>query len=287
MFLVDRKDILMKRSKKRKHAWCCDMRTLMGILILCLLSFTVPGILENKEEQPAAYESEAYLPDEGGSESTCIADPDSIPDYSGEDYIVLNGGRPNFTEWELSHITGEHYSELDGLSRCGTAVAMLSRDMMPTEKRGDIGEIRPSGWKQKKYEDLIDESPPYLYNRSHLIAYALTGQEANEKNLITGTRYLNATTMLPWEERVMRYLDRTEGHVLYRVTPYFKGSELVARGVEMEAYSVEDHGKSICYHVFLYNIQPGIIIDYATGKSAEEQGKSREEIGIISDRTIR
>lgn len=269
MFLTDRKGNEMKRNKKRTHT-PSNIRTFLGILLLCVLGFSVPGMLEREEEQTPSYESEVSFAESEGSESTCIADPDSIPDYAGEDYIVLNGGKPNFTEWDLTHITGEHYSELDALSRCQMAVAMLSRDMMPTGKRGDIGEIRPSGWKQKKYEGLIDAEPPYLYNRSHLIAYALTGQGANERNLITGTRYLNATTMLPWEEKVMRYLDRTEGHVLYRVTPYFKGRELVARGVEMEAYSVEDQGEGICYHIFLYNIQPGIVIDYATGKSAKE-----------------
>lgn len=269
MFLTDRKGNTMKRNKKHTHT-PSNIRTLLGILFLCVLGFAVPGILEQEGEQPASYEREVSIAGSEGSESTCMADPESIPDYAGEDYSVLNHGIPNFTKWDLTHITGEHYSDLDELSRCGTAIAMLSNDMMPEGKRGDIGEIRPSGWKQKKYEGLIDAEPPYLYNRSHLIAYALTGQEANEKNLITGTRYLNATTMLPWEEKVMRYLDRTENHVLYRVTPYFKGNELVARGVEMEAYSVEDQGKGICYHVFLYNIQPGIIIDYATGKSAEE-----------------
>lgn len=259
----------MKRKRKQRNT-PSDIRTLLGILLLCVLVFTVPGILENEEERPASYESEISFAEEEGSESICIADPESIPDYAGEDYIVLNQGKPNFTEWDLTHISGEHYSDLDEFSRCGTAVAMLSRDMMPTGKRGDIGEVKPSGWKQKKYEGLIDAEPPYLYNRSHLIAYALTGQEANEKNLITGTRYLNATTMLPWEEKVMRYLDSTENHVLYRVTPYFKGEELVARGVEMEAYSVEDQGQGICYHIFLYNVQPGIIIDYATGNNWEK-----------------
>ena len=138
---------------------------------------------------------------------------------------------------------------------------------MPTEERGEIGQIKPSGWVQKKYEGIVDSQPPYLYNRCHLIAYALTGQNANEKNLITGTRYMNATTMLLWEEKVLRYLDKSDNHVLYRVTPYFKDKDLLARGVEMEAYSVEDRGKSLCFHVFVYNIQPGIGIDYLTGES--------------------
>ncbi len=123
---------------------------------------------------------------------------------------------------------------------------------------------------QEKYEGIVDSDPPYLYNRCHLIAYALTGQNANELNLITGTRYMNVAAMLPWEEQVMRYLDDSENHVLYRVTPYFKGSELLARGVEMEAYSVEDEGQGVCFHVFIYNVQPGIVLDYSTGKSRIE-----------------
>ncbi len=209
--------------------------------------------------------------DAKGSESIVCSDPKSIPDYAGEDYIILNGGEPCFNEWDLENITGEHYSELDRLGRCGVAYAMLDRSMMPTGKRGDARHIKPSGWVQKKYEGIVDSEPPYLYNRSHLIAYALTGQDANELNLITGTRYMNATTMLPWEETVMRFLDDSDYHVLYRVTPYFKGNELLARGVEMEAYSVEDQGESICYHVFVYNVQPGIVLDYSTGDNRAEK----------------
>lgn len=205
-----------------------------------------------------------------GSQSIASSDPSSIPDYQGEDYIVLNDGLPCFNSWDIENITGEHYSELDRLGRCGVAYAMLDRSMMPTGKRGDIHQIKPSGWRQKKYEGLVDSDPPYLYNRSHLIAYALAGEEANELNLITGTRYMNAETMLPWEEEVMRFLEGSNDHVLYRVTPYFKGDELLSRGVEMEAYSVEDEGRSICYHVFVYNVQPGIVLDYSTGNNRAE-----------------
>lgn len=204
--------------------------------------------------------------DSAGSKSIVESDPSSIPDYAGEDYIVLDGGMPRFNTWDIENITGEHYSELDRLGRCGCAYALLDRSMMPHKKREDIGYIRPTGWRQRKYEGIVDADPPFLYNRSHLIARALTGQDANEKNLITGTRYMNATTMLPWEEMVMRYVEDGDKHVLYRVTPYFKGDELLARGVEMEAYSVEDKG-GLCYHVFVYNIQPGIDIDYATGNN--------------------
>ena len=205
-----------------------------------------------------------------GSQSTASRDPDRIPEYDGQDYVVLNDGAPNFNAWDLENITGEHYSNLDLLGRCQAAYAMLDRSMMPTEERGEIGSVTPTGWVQKKYEGIVDSNPPYLYNRCHLIAYALTGQNANEKNLITGTRYMNVTTMLPWEEQVMNYLDDSENHVLYRVTPYFEGNELLARGVEMEAYSVEDQGEGVRFHVFVYNIQPGINLDYKTGESEEE-----------------
>ena len=156
------------------------------------------------------------------------------------------------------------------IGRCGTAIAMIDRAMMPTEERGLIGSITPTGWVQNKYEGIIDSRPPYLYNRCHLIAYALTGENANELNLITGTRYMNATVMLPWEEKVMRYLDYSNNHVLYRITPYFAGNELLARGVEMEAYSVEDNGEGVCFHIFVYNVQPGIALDYKTGENWRE-----------------
>ena len=206
------------------------------------------------------------------------ADPSGIPEYDGEDYVILNDGIPSFAGDDLSGITGEYYSALDALGRCGPAAAMLERSMMPTQERGPVGESRPSGWVQRKYEGIIDSTPPYLYNRCHLIAYALTGQNANERNLITGTRYMNAVSMLPWEIRVMRYLDNSPDHVFYRVTPCFRDKELVARGVEMEAWSVEDGGRGLCFHVFVYNYQPGIQIDYAGGKSWIADDRDREEV---------
>ncbi len=197
----------------------------------------------------------------------CVSAPDRIPEYSGKPAVELNDNIPSFTEYDLTHVEGESFSDLDALGRCGSAAAMLDQSMMPTEERGDIGMIRPTGWKQKKYPGIIDSEPPYLYNRCHLIAYAMTGQNANEKNLITGTRYMNTEGMLPYEKIVLRYLDGHNYQVLYRVTPYFSESELLARGVEMEAYSVQDEGESICFHVFVYNVQPGIIIDYQTGEN--------------------
>lgn len=250
-------------------------------VIAAILLVSILYILSGQADRPVSHAgsvSNAGTVSTAGSASTAgsgslsivESDPGSIPDYSGEDYIVLNNGLPCFDQWDLENITGEHYSDLDGLGRCGCAYALLDRSMMPTQKREDIGHIKPSGWKQRKYEGLVDADPPFLYNRSHLIARALAGEEANEKNLITGTRYMNATTMLYWEEMVMRYIEDTDNHVLYRITPYFKDDELLARGVEMEAYSVEDDGR-LCYHVFVYNIQPGIRLDYRTGYNERER----------------
>ena len=215
-------------------------------------------------------EAQQETPSVTVSQSIVESSPETIPDWSGKDYIVLNDNQPSFVEADFENIKGEHYEDLDELGRCGTAVAMLHQSLMPTEERGFIGQIKPSGWHQAKYAGVVNSSPPYLYNRCHLIAFALTGQNANEKNLITGTRYMNAETMLPFEMEVMEYLDNSDNHVLYRVTPYFKDNELVARGVEMEAYSVEDNGEGVSYHVFVYNHQPGVTIEYATGESWRE-----------------
>ena len=191
-----------------------------------------------------------------------------IPAYSGDPYVVINGNMPFFTEEEkTSTVTFEQYSELDESGRCGVAYANVSRELQPEEERGEIGMIRPSGWVQKKYEGIVDSTPPYLYNRCHLIAYCLTGQNANEKNLITGTRYLNMKGMLPFEKKVAAYLDQEDYHVLYRVTPIYEENNLLASGVLMEAWSVEDQGEGICFCVYCYNVQPGIEIDYATGES--------------------
>lgn len=190
-----------------------------------------------------------------------------IPEYSGQAYAVINDNVPFFEEGDKTTRSFENYSELDSLGRCGVAYANVSRDLMPTEDRGEIGSIKPSGWQQAKYEGIVNSSPPYLYNRCHLIAYCLTAENANEKNLITGTRYMNVEGMLPFEEQVARYLDEYDNHVLYRVTPIFVGNNLVASGVLMEAYSVEDNGAGICFCVYCYNVQPGVKIDYRTGES--------------------
>lgn len=200
------------------------------------------------------------LPQNGGSSATL----DNIPAYSGQAYVELNGNQPTFTEDELVTESFETYSPLDSLGRCGVAYANVGLDTMPTEERGSIGQVKPSGWQTVKY-DCVDGK--YLYNRCHLIGYQLTAENANKENLITGTRYLNVEGMLPFENLVADYVKETENHVLYRVTPIFEGDNLVASGVQMEAMSVEDKGEGVCFNVYCYNAQPGVAIDYATGDS--------------------
>ena len=185
-----------------------------------------------------------------------------IPDYNGEIYITINNNLPYFEEKDYKTECFEIYSKLDNYGRCGVAYANICMDIMPKEERDDISEIEPTGWIQGKYDGK------YLYNRCHLIGYQLAGENANELNLITGTRYFNVSGMLPFENQVDDYIEKNpENHVLYRVTPIFEDNNLLATGVQMEAYSVEDNGKGVCFNVFVYNIQPGINIDYVTGKN--------------------
>ena len=192
-----------------------------------------------------------------------------IPAFAGEPYVVLNDNEPNFTEEDMVAESYEYYSELDEDGKCGVVEASVGQDIMPTEDRGSIGQVKPSGWQTVKY-DFVDGK--YLYNRCHLIGFQLAGENANKKNLITGTRYLNIEGMLPFENLVADYVKETENHVMYRVTPLFDGDNLVAHGVLMEGWSVEDNGEGVCFCVYAYNAQPGIIIDYATGHSREAQG---------------
>ena len=192
---------------------------------------------------------------------------EDLPAYSGAAYVAINGNEPYFTPAEITDEAFETYSALDALGRCGVTCASVGPELMPTEERGDIGSVKPTGWHTVKY-DCVDGK--YLYNRCHLIGYQLTGENANEQNLITGTRYLNMEGMLPFENMVADYVKETGNHVLYRVTPIFDGDNLVASGVEMEAQGVEDQGEGICFHVYCYNVQPGVTIDYATGESWPE-----------------
>jgi len=188
----------------------------------------------------------------------------SIPDYSGEPYVAINDNVPGFTEDELTTSSYEYYSDLDGLGRCGVTEACIGSDLMPTEKRESISSVKPTGWIQAQY-DFVDGKS--LYNRCHLIGFQLTGENANKQNLITGTRYMNVDGMLPFENMVADYVKETDNHVLYRVTPRFVDDELVARGVFMEGMSVEDGGEGVSFFVYVYNVQPGVSIDYATGES--------------------
>ena len=201
----------------------------------------------------------------GNKEQAGIVSLDHIPEYNGSPYVEIDGNVPSFSEEKKNGPAYEFYSELDSLGRCGYAESKVTPELMPAEERGAIGMVKPTGWHTVKYENVDGR---YLYNRCHLIGYQLTGENANKKNLITGTRYLNVTGMLPFENEVADYVHSTENPCMYRVTPFFKGDELVARGVEMEAESVKD--QKISFHVFVYNIQPGIEIDYTTGNSWEE-----------------
>lgn len=189
---------------------------------------------------------------------------DAIPAYDGKANVAVNNNEPFFTDSDMTTTAFENYSDLDSLGRCGVAYANICKDIMPTEERGKIGMIKPSGWHTVKYDVIKDR---YLYNRCHLIGYQLAGENANPKNLITGTRYLNVEGMLPFENLVADYVNNTGNHVLYRVTPMFSGSNLVANGVLIEAKSVEDNGGGILFNVYCYNVQPGVGINYENGDS--------------------
>ena len=225
-------------------------------------SETVP--LPSSQETFQVQPKENVEPDNLTSEITFSID--DVASYSGQPYVAANNNVPYFPESELTTESFEIYSDLDNLGRCGVAYANICIDIMPTEEREEIGQIKPSGWHTVKHNGIIDGN--YLYNRCHLIAYQLAGENANEKNLITGTRYLNTEGMLPFENMVADYVKETGNHVLYRVTPIFEGENLVASGVLMEAESVEDKGEDIQFCVYVYNVQPGIAIDYLTGESS-------------------
>lgn len=225
------------------------------LLILCLLFSSCSELLDGVG---------GFLDSLGGGDESYLLD--SVPEFDGKTaFVSINENTPFFTEDEITDKSFESYSELDLLKRCGVATASVGRDLMPTEERGSIGSVKPSGWQSIKY-DIVDGK--YLYNRCHLIGYQLTAENANEKNLITGTRYLNIEGMLPFENMIADYVKETGNHVMYRVTPIFEGDNLVASGVLLEALSVEDNGEGICFCVYAYNAQPGIDIDYETGKSA-------------------
>ena len=209
---------------------------------------------------------ELGLPQENQQASAVSVSLEEVPAYSGSPYVELDGNLPGFSLEERTTDSFETYSTLDALGRCGPAYACIGQDLMPTEDRESISSVRPTGWVQAEYDFVEGGS---LYNRCHLIGFQLTGENANEENLITGTRYMNVEGMLPFENMVADYIKETGNHVLYRAIPIFEGENLVASGVVMEALSVEDEGEGVCFHVYVYNVQPGVEIDYATGESWE------------------
>ena len=227
------------------------------------------------QEHSSEHDQEEFHADnsnqEKPNEAPTSVDLSNIPVYSGKPYVAVNGNTPFFTSADHSTSAFEKYSSLDSLGRCGVAFANICIDIMPTEERGNIGSVKPSGWHTVKYE-IVDGK--YLYNRCHLIGFQLAGENANEHNLITGTRYMNVEGMLPFENMVDAYVEETENHVLYRVTPIYDGNNLLASGVLMEGWSVEDNGDGICFNVFCYNVQPGIKINYSTGDSEAEDGSA-------------
>lgn len=255
-----------KKSEKR--------RMLLGIILAAVLMGGCTGLQETvpqEDEKNSGYEQEL----QNTGEDIVLPNGTEIEGYSGTPYAAIGDNVPDFLPEDMTQQSFECYSKLDGLGRCGTAYANVGEDIMPKEERGNIGQVKPSGWQTVKY-DIVDGK--YLYNRCHLVGYQLTGENANVENLITGTRYLNVEGMLPFENMVADYVKETHAHVLYRVTPVFEENELVARGVRMEGWSVEDQGEGICFDVFAYNVQPGIEIDYATGESTlSAVGKWEEE----------
>lgn len=242
--------------KMRKYTWLLSLIIVVAVAISCFVAQS-----EN-------------------SDRNASISIDDLPAFSDKPYVVVNNNIPEFQEDEITGNTYECYSELDALNRCGYAIACIGIDGMPTEERGSIGQVKPSGWQTVKY-DVVDGK--YLYNRCHLIGYQLTGENANECNLITGTRYLNVEGMLPFENMVADYVKETGKHVMYRVTPVFSGNELVARGVQIEALSVEDDGAGISFNIYAYNNQPGVTIDYATGDSTLMEEDNAENAPQNSD----
>jgi len=241
----------MSKKKKKKY-----MKSL--ILFLIVIVFTIGCQYYEEGDMPE------WLTSIMGVEVNYSYDLSNIPSYSGKPYVIINNNEPDFDESDMNINSFERYSGLDSLGRCGVAYANIGDDLMPTEERGRIGMIKPSGWHTVKY-DIVEGK--YLYNRCHLIGFQLTGENANEKNLITCTRYMNTTGMLDFENEVADYIKETGNHVLYRVTPVFENDNLLASGVLMEAYSVEDNGEGVKFNVFVYNVQDGIEINYETGES--------------------
>jgi len=242
-----------KKTAKRINKLWKTAPWLLAIFLIgvCIYKFVIQPVMEAKETVP---------------QGSSYADVNHVPAYSSEPYVVIGDGTPGFTETNYT-TSFETYAPLDDLGRCGVAYACIGLDLMPTASREDISSVKPTGWINHPY-DFVDGE--FVYNRCHLIGFQLSGENANERNLITGTRYMNTQGMLPFENMIAHYVKETGNHVLYRVTPVFYGEELVCRGVQMEAYSVEDNGAGVFFNVYAYNVQPGVIIDYETGENRRE-----------------
>lgn len=269
--------------KKKKQWWQRLLEVVIPVVLIIVgvAVFSGNGTTDDTATAPVAGSitittSTSDADDVGGTVASL--DEDSLPVYSGKPYVVVNDNQPDFLEKDLTTESFEYYGQLDYLGRCTACFANVGKDLMPTEKRGNISSVKPTGWHSSQYDNVDGGS---LYNRCHLIAFQLTGENANDHNLITGTRYMNATGMLPFEEQVGNYVRNTGNHVLYRVTPVFVGDELVARGVQMEAISIEDNGDGISFNVYCFNVQPGIVIDYLTGDNyaeKQEQGSTGDSV---------
>ena len=248
----------MKRRKK--NIFKLKKRTKVIISLVALILALSVSLIFGEDILDRFDNSNSHIPS---------ASLDSIPEFNGESpYVIINDNVPFFKDEEKVTKSYEKYGELDGLGRCTVCIACIGVDIMPTEERGDISTVEPSGWINAKYDCVPGK---YIYNRCHLIGFQLTGENANKQNLITGTQYLNIEGMLPFENMIADYVKETKNHVMLRVTPIYEGDNLVASGVLMEAWSVEDNGEGICFNVYTYNAQPGVIIDYATGNTREDK----------------
>lgn len=261
----------MNQTKFNQAQTKINAKLLRITLAICLIFTLMTGCNMSPEQQPEQQVSSGHF------------NIEEIPAYNGQPYIEINQNEPTFDEKDYQQPAFESYSPLDSLGRCQQAQAKISQDLMPTEDRGSIANVKPSGWHTVKY-DIVPGK--YLYNRCHLIGYQLTGENANEKNLITGTKYMNTEGMLPFEDMVVDYIKETGDQVLYRVTPIFTGKNLIADGVQIEASSVSDYGDSISFNVFIYNVQPGITIDYSDGSSQLDDSSVSDHTKDDQNKTI-
>ncbi len=274
--------MIFKRREQKRHDKGQNRQVKKAkrfkLFVLILMLLLVPAVITEIPEDKLITEEKLIVKETVVAEDKLIYEETvvveelhfniaNISEYSDMAYAVVNNNNPFFTDTDITNATSsyESYANLDDLGRCGVCIASVGKDIMPTEERGLIGSVKPSGWQTVKYNGIVDGN--YLYNRCHLLSYQLTGENANKNNLITGTRYMNVNGMLPFENLVAAYVKETDNHVLYRVTPIFESNNLVASGVLMEARSVEDNGEGVLFNVYVYNVQPGVSIDYETGNS--------------------